>query len=194
MPATFLARRHLASILATCAGPSPAAAACAAALPHTLSLAQLLRHQCAAALHNPPAWVFASTIRPTCLVCFSSVMHPASSQKGLRSGWQSGASEPHLLTRRCFPMVRVLPFRASACRSAHRWYSSAHRLHRSTRQLRRPARQFHFSRIGNLFHADFRFAPSRLEQHSIASRATLETPIHEGMGAHGLRGRVSDCA
>ena len=46
-------------------------------------------------------------------------MRPASLQKGLRSGWQSGASEPHLLTRRCFPMVRVLPFRASACRSAH---------------------------------------------------------------------------
>ena len=33
----------------------------------------------------------------------------------------------------------------------------------------------------NLCHADFRFAPSRLEQHSIASRATLETPIHEGI-------------
>ena len=70
-------------------------------------------------------------------------------------------------------MVLVWPFLASACRSAHR---------------------LHLPRIGNLFHADFRFAPSRLEQHSIASRATLETPIHEGMGAHGLRGRVPDCA
>ena len=35
------------------------------------------------------------------VACFSSTMHHASSQKGLRSGWQSGASEPHLLTRRC---------------------------------------------------------------------------------------------
>ena len=78
-----------------------------------------------------------------------------------------------MLTRRCFPMVLVWPFLASACRSAHR---------------------LHLPRIGNLFHADFRFAPSRLEQHSIASRATLETPIHEGMGAHGLRGRVPYCA
>ena len=49
----------------------------------------------------------------------SSTMHPSSSRKSLRSGWQPGASEPHLLTRRCFPMVRVLPFRASACHSAH---------------------------------------------------------------------------
>ena len=32
---------------------------------------------------------------------FSCTMHHTSSQKGLRSGWQSGASEPHLLTRRC---------------------------------------------------------------------------------------------
>ena len=32
---------------------------------------------------------------------FSRTMHHTSSQKGLRSGWQSGASEPHLLTRRC---------------------------------------------------------------------------------------------
>ena len=32
---------------------------------------------------------------------FSRTMHHTSSQKGLRSGWQSGASEPPLLTRRC---------------------------------------------------------------------------------------------
>ena len=56
----------------------------------------------------------------TCPINIGSTMHPASSQKGLRSGWQSGAPEPHLLTRRCFPMVRVLPFRTSVCRSAHR--------------------------------------------------------------------------
>ena len=35
------------------------------------------------------------------LPTFSRTMHHASSQKGMRSGWQSGASEPHLLTRRC---------------------------------------------------------------------------------------------
>ena len=35
------------------------------------------------------------------LPTFSRTMHHTSSQKGLRSGWQSGASEPHLLTRRC---------------------------------------------------------------------------------------------
>ena len=35
------------------------------------------------------------------LPTLSSTMHHTSSQKGLRSGWQSGASEPHLLTRRC---------------------------------------------------------------------------------------------
>ena len=67
----------------------------------------------------------------------------ASLQKGLRSGWQSGAPEPHLLTRRCFPMVRVLPFRASACRSAHRLHSPARRLHRSPHWLHLPVHQFH---------------------------------------------------
>ena len=51
----------------------PLSALCTSALPHTL----------------PFGYTFSRT------------MHHTSSQKGLRSGWQSGASEPHLLTRRC---------------------------------------------------------------------------------------------
>ena len=55
--------------------------------------------------------------------------------KSLRSGWQAGTSEPHLLTHRCFPMVWVLPFRVSACRYAHR----LHWLLRRVRPLPAPS-------------------------------------------------------
>ena len=88
--------------------------------------------------------------------------------KGLRSGWQSGASEPHLLTRRCFPMVRILPFRTSACRSAHR-------LHHCTHWFCCSAHRLHCPHIGKLFHADqgHIHAPRK----SASSCATSESPL-----------------
>ena len=55
----------------------------------------------------PFGYTFSRIMHPVPSVCHGSsacpsrTMHHTSSQKGLRSGWQSGASEPHLLTRRC---------------------------------------------------------------------------------------------
>ena len=67
--------------------------ACSASAVHsTQTSASLYPYQHYAHLHCPIHFRL-----PT----LSSTMHHTSSQKGLRSGWQSGASEPHLLTRRC---------------------------------------------------------------------------------------------
>ena len=67
--------------------------ACSASAVHsTQTSASLCPYQHYAHLHCPIHFRL-----PT----LSSTMHHTSSQKGLRSGWQSGASEPHLLTRRC---------------------------------------------------------------------------------------------
>ena len=82
----------------------------ASATSSTQTSASLCPYQHYAHLHCPIHFrlpTFSRTMHPVSSVCHGSsacpsrTMHHTSSQKGLRSGWQSGASEPHLLTRRC---------------------------------------------------------------------------------------------